>query len=108
MNYKEIGTRHFSRDNFFIVVVSFLHCLSASCGARPASLVETYVRKGIEGIKEELGLGEYPAGAGICIGDVEFRCVPSPFFRTSTKLEIRVYCEVLYSTVYPTTSRLEN
>ena len=80
MNYKEIGTRHFSRDTFFIFVVSFLHCLLASCGARPASLVETYVREGIEEIREELGLGEYPAGAGICIGDVEFRCVPSPFF----------------------------
>ena len=79
MNYKEIGTRHFSRDTFFIFVVSFLHCLSASCGARPASLVETYVREGIEEIREELGLGEYPAGAGIYIGDVKFRCVPSPF-----------------------------
>ena len=79
MNYKEIGTRHFSRDTFFIFVVSFLHYLSASCGARPASLVETYVREGIEEIREELGLGEYPAGAGIYIGDVKFRCVPSPF-----------------------------
>ena len=80
MNYKEIGTRHFSRDIFFLVVVSFLHCLSSSCGARPASLVETYVREGIEEVREELGLGEYPAGAGLCIGDVEFRCVPSSFF----------------------------
>ena len=93
MNYKEIGTRLFSKDTFFIVVVSFLHCLSSSCGARPASLVETYVREGIEEVRDELGLGEYPAGAGLCIGDVEFRCVPSPFFWTSKKLEIRVYCE---------------
>ena len=79
MNYKEIGTRHLSRDTFFIVVVTVLHCLSSSCGARPASLVENYVREGIEEIREELGLGEYPAWAGLCIGDVEFRCVPSPF-----------------------------
>ena len=79
MNYKEIGTRLLSKDTFFIVVVSFLHCLSSSCGARAASLVETYVREGME-VRDELGLGEYPAGAGLCIGDVEFRCVPSPFF----------------------------
>ena len=86
MNYKEIGTRLFSKDTFFIVVVSFLHCLSSSCGARPASLVETYVREGIEEVRDELGLGEYPAGAGLCIGDVEFRCVPSLFFLDKQKI----------------------
>lgn len=68
-------------NTVFIVVVSFLHCLSASCAARPTSLAETYVREEIEELRQELGLGSYPAGAGLTIKDVEFRCVPSLFFQ---------------------------
>ncbi|CAH3180440.1 unnamed protein product [Porites lobata] len=52
--------------------LSFLHCLSASCGARPTSLAETYVREEIDEVHQELGLGSYPAGAGLTIQDVEF------------------------------------
>ena len=69
------------RNTVFIVVVSFLHCLSASCSARPRSLAETYVREEIDEVRQELGLGSYPAGAGLTIQDVEFRCVPSLFFQ---------------------------
>ena len=69
------------RNTVFIVVVSFLHCLSASCGARPTSLAETYVREEIDEVHQELGLFSYPAGAGLTIQDVEFRCVPSLFFQ---------------------------
>ena len=69
------------RNTVFIVVVSFLHCLSASCGARPTSLAETYVREEIDEVHQELGLGSYPAGAGLTIQDVEFRCVHSLFFQ---------------------------
>ena len=69
------------RNTVFVVVLSFLHCLSASCGARPTSLAETYVREEIEEVRQELGLGSYPAGAGLTIQDVEFRCVPSLFFQ---------------------------
>ena len=73
------------KNTVFIVVVSFLHCLSATCAARPTSLAETYVREEIEELREELGLGSYPAGAGLSIGDVEFRCVPSHFFQQAQK-----------------------
>lgn len=57
--------------------LSFLHCLSASCAARPTSLSETYVREEIEQLRQELGLGSYPAGAGLTIKDVEFRSNPT-------------------------------
>ena len=73
------------RNTVFIVVVSFLHCLSASCGARPTSLAETYVREEIDELRQELGLGSYPAGAGLTIQDVEFRSVPSLFFQQAQK-----------------------
>ena len=73
------------RNTVFITVVSFLHFLLASCGARPTSLAETYVGEEIDEPREELGLGSYPAGAGLSIGDVEFRCVPSPFFEQARK-----------------------
>ena len=45
------------------------------------SLAETYVREEIDEVHQELGLGSYPAGAGLTIQDVEFRCVPSLFFQ---------------------------
>ena len=77
--------RYTYRNTVFIVVVSFLHCLSASCGARPTRLAETYVRKEIEEVRQELGLGSYPAGAGLTIQDVEFRCVPSLSFQQAQK-----------------------
>ena len=73
------------RNTVFIVVVSFLHYLSASCAARPTSLAETYVREEIEELRQELGLGSYPAGAGLTIKEVEFRCVPSLFFQQAQK-----------------------
>ena len=77
--------RYTYRNTVFIVVVSFLHCLSASCGARPTRLAETYVRKEIEEVRQELGLGSYPAGAGLTIQDVEFRFVPSLSFQQAQK-----------------------
>ena len=71
------------RNTVFIVVVSFLHCLSASCAARPTNLAETYVREEIEELRQELGLGSYPAGAGLTIKEVEFPA--------STTMKITVY-----------------
>ena len=73
------------RNTVFIVVVSFLHYLSASCAARPTSLAETYVREEIGELRQELGLGSYPAGVGLTIKDVEFRYVPSLFFQQAQK-----------------------
>ena len=72
------------RNTVFIVVVSFLHCLSASCAARPTSLAETYVREEIEELRHS-ELRSYPAGAGLTIKEVEFRCVPSLFFQQAQK-----------------------
>ena len=45
----------------------------------------TYVREEIEEVRQELGLGSYPAGAGLTIQDVEFRCVPSLSFQQAQK-----------------------
>ena len=91
------------RNTVFIVVVSFPHCLSASCGVRPTSLSETYVRaEHVTQLPQEMSLGPYPVGEGLTIGDVEFSWVPSPFFRTSTKMKITVYWEARYSTEYLT------
>ena len=88
------------RNTVFIVVVSFLHCLSSSCAAWPTSLAETYVREEIEELRQELGLGSYPAGAGLTIKEVEFPA--------STTMKITVYWEVLYSTEYLTIGWLES
>ena len=55
----------------------------SSCAAWPTSLAETYVREEIEELRQELGLGSYPAGAGLTIKEVEFPA--------STTMKITVY-----------------
>ena len=97
------------RNTVFIVVVSFLHCLSASCGARPTSLVETYAGEEINELREELCLDRLVS----CWSRIKhqrpgIQVCSFPFFRASTNMKITVCWEALYSTEYLTIGWLEN
>ena len=98
--------QHTYRNTVFIVVVSFLHCLSASCAARPTSLAETYVREEIEELHKNWawlvsywGRINHQRGIQVC---------SFPFIPARTKMKITVYWEVLYSTEYLTIGWLES
>ena len=54
-------------------IVSFLHSMSAFCGARASSIVVPLVAKEIATARDNLALGDYPDPEGIKVGNVHFR-----------------------------------
>ena len=55
--------------------VSFIHSISAHCGARPNSIAQRTVSSEINNIRFDMGLESYPEPVGLKVGDVQFRLV---------------------------------
>ena len=68
-----ICRKHYIIVALFSFPVSFLHSLSAHCGARASTIVQTYSTPEYRHVREDMGLGEFPISHGIKVGDVMFR-----------------------------------
>ena len=47
--------------------------MSAHCGARDGTIMQTYSTPEYRHLREDMGLGEFPLSQGIKVGDVMFR-----------------------------------
>ena len=69
----ETGRKHYITYALFCFPVLFFHSLSAHCGARAGTIVQTYSTPEYRYLRDDMGLGEFPLSQGIKVGDVMFR-----------------------------------
>ena len=69
----ETCRKHYITYALFCFPVSFLHSLSAHCGATAGTIVQTYSTPEYRHLRGDMGLGEFPLSQGIKVADVMFR-----------------------------------